>query len=132
MRPTTSHLGGKDHQASPAESSRVLWVRQLFPLAGLLESGTILLSTTTAWVTVGLDWRNQSGVQSKLGTAEEGQTICHDLQTAGIVATGRSRSRRNTLVETRAPASRQTRAAAFSNENPRLPWASTPDRGHAA
>ena len=40
------------------------------------------------------------------------------------------KSRRKTLVETRAPASRQTRAAAFSNENPRLP--STPDRGHAA
>ena len=45
-------------------------------------------------------------------------------------ATGRLRSRRNTLVETRrAPASRQTRAAAFSNENPRPQ--STPNRGHA-
>ena len=131
MRPTTSHLGGKDHQASPAKSSRELWVRQLFPLAGLLESGTILLCTTTARVTVGLDWRNQSGVHSKLGTTEEGQTICNDLQTAASWrAMGRSRSRRNTLVETRAPASRQTRAAAFSKENPRLP--STPDRGHAA
>ena len=32
-------LGGKDHEASPARSSRELWIRQLFPLAGLLESG---------------------------------------------------------------------------------------------
>ena len=133
MRPTISHLGGKDHQASPAESSRELWVRQLFSLAGLLESGTILLCTTTAWVTVGLDWRNQSGVHSQLGTTEEGQTICNDLQTAAGIVAGDGKvevTEEHTLVETRAPASRQTRAAAFSNENPRLP--STQDRGHAA
>ena len=36
-------------------------------------------------------------------------------------ATRRSRSRRNTLVQTRVPTSRQIRAAAFSNENPLTP-----------
>ena len=35
--------------------------------------------------------------------------------------TGRSKSRRRTLTDTRAPASRHTRAAAVSNENPRNP-----------
>ena len=43
---------------------------------------------------------------------------------------GRSMSCTRTWVETRAPASRQTRAAALSNGNPRRPR--TPACGHAA
>ena len=47
-----------------------------------------------------------------------------------VHGTGRSKSRRKTLTDTRAPASRRTRAAAVSNENPREP--KTPALGHAA
>ena len=59
---------------------------------------------------------------SKLGAMEQRQPICHHLD-ARLSASrgGRSMSCTRTLVETRAPASRQTRAAALSNGNPRRP-----------
>ena len=66
----------------------------------------------------------------ELTSPKQGKAVHHDLQrlSNGLGAT-RSRSRTNTLVVTRPPASGHMRAAALSKANPLRP--KTPNRGHA-
>ena len=77
-------------------------------------------------------WRNERGVDRQSGTTEKcgKPSATTSSRRPSWPTTGRSKSRTKTLVETRALASRQTRAAALSTEKPRPP--STPAVEHAA
>ena len=86
MRPTTSHLSGKD-QARKPESSRYV---NCFRWQACWENGTILLCTTTARVTIGLNRRNQSGA-----------SWAPDHLSSVVAGERGSRSQRKTLEETR-------------------------------
>ena len=84
MRPTTSCLDGKHRNSSPAKSSREVWIRQLFPLAGLLESGTILLPLRNGGV--GDHWPALEKPRWCPQRAGHHRTVCNDIQAAGVVA----------------------------------------------
>ena len=79
-----------------------------------------------------LKWTDQSGIHHQLDPIEQWQAFSHNLQAlpSCTFGTKRSKSRTNTLVATRAPASRKIRAPTLSTANPRLP--NTPARLHAA
>ena len=77
-------------------------------------------------------WRDRGGVDGCLGVLPQGQSrhsLIPSMRRPSARGTSIVMSRSMTLVATRAPASRQTRAAALSNAAPRGP--KTPAVGHA-
>ena len=83
------------------------------------------------WDSISTQGRDQSCVNGQLSPVENGQPLCDHFKATTVNTTQRAKSRSRTkiLVETRAPASRQMRAA-DSSAKPRLP--STPEVEHAA
>ena len=106
----------RKNQPGAAVIARELWINALLDTTGLGESSAVHVSTLTPGETV-----------CTLSTIEQWKPVSHDFQSSTI---GKSKSRTNRLVETRAPASRHTLTAALSTEKPRL--ASTPALEHAA
>ena len=91
-------------------------------LLARLEHHSVRVSCSCVRRTIAMQGTDQSRVQGQLGPTENGQpATTSNLRLSATTGRGKSRSRTRTLVVTRAPASRHTRAAAFSSAKPRRP-----------
>ena len=101
-----------------------------FPPAGLTQSGTVFPSTTTVRGAVASDTKVVSTAICAPWLSGKPSATTSSRRASACWSGNRSKSLTSTFVDTRAPASRHTRAAALSRANPRRP--STPACTQAA
>ena len=125
-RPTATHFHGEHHQPRDRGPTNSGYVRSFYLLAAC--NTTPSASAAEPCVTITVEGAHECRVHCQLTSPKQGKAVHPDLQrlSNGLGAT-RSRSRTNTLVVTRPPASRHMRAAALSKANPLRP--KTPNRG---
>ena len=127
-RPTATHFHGEHHQPRDRGPTNSGYVRSFHLLA--TYNTTPSASAAEPCVTITVEGAHECRVHCQLTSPKQGKAVHHDLQrlSNGLGAT-RSRSRTNTLVVTRPPASRHMRAAALSKANPLRPRPPTEDAG---
>ena len=121
-----SNLDGEDHEASRPDE---LVAGALLGEARKSERRALLVALVASWSAARVDGRHERCIDREPsgGPLATTATRRSSFREPPLV---RLRSRRSAWVTTRAPASRQTRAAARSSGHPRL--RSNPDRRHTA
>ena len=122
FRQLTHEIFATQHHQTRSAAPWANQLRVVFLLAScLLQSCYIVVSTLATSTPIPSDRRHQGCVHCELRAMEQRKSVCHNLNLPVIGRGKRSRSATRTLTETLSPASRQTRAAALSNGNPRRP-----------
>ena len=106
----------------PAFRTHKLWIAPLFPCAGWHQRCTAFSGTPGLRNSFPRQWTHESGINSELRAAEQGQAINDHFESPLVHVV-------KTLVLTLPPPSGQIRATTFSNGNPRRP--NTLATGHA-
>ena len=98
-------FGGQDHQARSSLTPKFR-TGSLLPSTSLGQRRTIVICTQVAWLTVPTDGRDERSVDRQLGTTEEWQAVCNDLEPSvrrGRPLGGPNRGRKHWWTRERRP-----------------------------